>query len=88
MSSPTPLRFLLLLAETLVLQALLLTAVSVLSLTAFTFHAARQGYTFEFLGPALFTSLMLLIFLGIIQASYCVLRPPTSVVASMHEARS
>lgn len=39
----------------IVLEALVLTATIVLSLTAYTFHAARKGYSFSYLGPILFT---------------------------------
>lgn len=51
----------------IVLEALILTAVVVLSLTAYTFWAARKGYDFSFLGPFLFTSLILLLVFGFIQ---------------------
>lgn len=53
-----------------VLEALILTAVVVLSLTAYTFWAARKGYDFSFLGPFLFTSLITLIVFGFIQAFF------------------
>lgn len=37
-----------------VLEALSLTAAIVLGLTAYTFHAASKGYSFQRLGPFLF----------------------------------
>jgi hypothetical protein len=50
-----------------VLEALVLTAVVVLSLTAYTHWAARRGQDFRFLGPILFTSLMIVLLFGIVQ---------------------
>ena len=49
------------------LEALILTAVVVLSLTAYTHWAARKGHDFSFLGPMLFTSLWIVILFGFIQ---------------------
>lgn len=43
-----------------VLEALVLTASIVVALTAYTFYAVRKGVSFSFLGPALFSGLMLL----------------------------
>lgn len=51
----------------IVLEALLLTAAVVVSLTAYTFYAARKGQDFNFLGPMLFSALMVLIMWGFIQ---------------------
>ncbi|KAI3971127.1 hypothetical protein MKW92_013668 [Papaver armeniacum] len=51
----------------IILEAAVLTAVVVLSLTMYTFWAAKKGYDFNFLGPFLFGSLMVLIVFGIIQ---------------------
>lgn len=42
-----------------VLEALALTASIVLGLTAYTFHAARKGYSFQRLGPILFAGVLL-----------------------------
>uniref|UniRef100_M8AUY6 BI1-like protein n=1 Tax=Aegilops tauschii TaxID=37682 RepID=M8AUY6_AEGTA len=50
-----------------ILQAGILTIVVVLSLTAYTFWAARRGKDFSFLGPFLFASLMILLVFGFIQ---------------------
>ncbi|KAK1412578.1 hypothetical protein QVD17_33950 [Tagetes erecta] len=50
-----------------ILEAAILTAVVVLSLTLFTFWAAKRGYDFNFLGPFLFSALMMLIVFGLIQ---------------------
>ncbi|MCL7022402.1 hypothetical protein MKW94_000805 [Papaver nudicaule] len=46
---------------------IILTAVVVISLTMYTFWAAKKGYDFNFLGPFLFGSLTVLIVFGIIQ---------------------
>ncbi|KAG0578895.1 hypothetical protein M758_4G060700 [Ceratodon purpureus] len=54
----------------IVLEALLLTAVVVFSLTAYTHWAARKGYDFSFLGPILFTSLMIVLLFGFIQVFF------------------
>ncbi|KAJ9566901.1 hypothetical protein OSB04_002867 [Centaurea solstitialis] len=51
----------------IILEAAILTAVVVVSLTAFTFWAARRGYDFNFLGPFLFGALMVLIVFSFIQ---------------------
>eukprot|EP00271_Cylindrocystis_brebissonii_P021101 TRINITY_DN7374_c0_g1_i1.p1 TRINITY_DN7374_c0_g1~~TRINITY_DN7374_c0_g1_i1.p1 ORF type:complete len:252 (-),score=33.91 TRINITY_DN7374_c0_g1_i1:1004-1759(-) len=54
-------------AGPVVLQALILTAAVVVSLTAYTFWASRRGQDFSFLGPMLFASLMVLLLWGVIQ---------------------
>ena len=54
-------------AGKVILQAGILTIVVVLSLTAYTFWAARRGKDFSFLGPFLFASLMILLVFGFIQ---------------------
>ncbi|KAL3700647.1 hypothetical protein R1sor_018669 [Riccia sorocarpa] len=54
----------------IVLEALVLTATVVLGLTAYTYYAVRQGKDFEFLGPALFVSLLVLVVFGFIQAFF------------------
>ena len=64
--------FAILLTGTVVLQATILTAVAVVGLTLFTFWAANRGYDFIFMGPFLFTSLLVLLAYMIIQ----VLCPP------------
>lgn len=51
----------------IVLQALLLTAVVVVSLTLFTFWAARGGAEFTWMGPMLFTALSVMVLAMIIQ---------------------
>ncbi|KAF7033071.1 hypothetical protein CFC21_044197 [Triticum aestivum] len=48
-------------------EAGIFTIVVVLSLTAYTFWAARRGKDFSFLGPFLFASLMILLVFGFIQ---------------------
>ncbi|GJV33159.1 BI1-like protein [Tanacetum coccineum] len=50
-----------------ILEAVILTAVVVVSLTLFTFWAAKRGYDFNFLGPFLFGALMVLIVFSFIQ---------------------
>ncbi|KAI3915279.1 hypothetical protein MKX01_035538 [Papaver californicum] len=51
----------------IILEAAVLTAVVVVSLTMYTFWAAKKGYDFNFLGPFLFASLIVLIVFAIIQ---------------------
>eukprot|EP00850_Spirogloea_muscicola_P011704 SM000073S21480 [mRNA] locus=s73:517192:519727:+ [translate_table: standard] len=50
-----------------VLEALVLTAAVVLSLTAYTFYAIKKGQDFSFLGPMLFAGLMVLFAWGFLQ---------------------
>nr|XP_043610125.1 protein LIFEGUARD 2-like [Erigeron canadensis] len=50
-----------------ILEAVILTAVVVVSLTLFTFWAAKRGYDFNFLGPFLFGAVMVLIVFSFIQ---------------------
>ncbi|XP_071716630.1 protein LIFEGUARD 2-like [Rutidosis leptorrhynchoides] len=50
-----------------ILEAAILTAVVVVSLTLFTFWGVKRGYDFNFLGPFLFGALMVLIVFGLIQ---------------------
>ncbi|WOK99429.1 protein LIFEGUARD 4-like [Canna indica] len=50
-----------------ILEAAILTAVVVVSLTLYTFWAARRGYDFNFLGPFLFAAIMILLVFSFIQ---------------------
>lgn len=50
-----------------ILESVILTAAVVVSLTAYTFWAAKRGHDFNFLGPFLFGALMVLILFAIIQ---------------------
>ncbi|KAI3749423.1 hypothetical protein L2E82_20035 [Cichorium intybus] len=50
-----------------ILEAAILTTVVVVSLTLFTFWAARRGYDFNFLGPFLFGAIMVLLVFSLIQ---------------------
>ncbi|OVA05395.1 Bax inhibitor 1-related [Macleaya cordata] len=50
-----------------ILESVILTAVVVISLTLYTFWAARRGYDFNFLGPFLFGAIMVLMVFAIIQ---------------------
>ncbi|KAJ0742565.1 hypothetical protein HanPI659440_Chr10g0365631 [Helianthus annuus] len=50
-----------------ILEAVILTAVVVVSLTLFTFWAAKKGYDFNFLGPFLFGAIMVLFIFALIQ---------------------
>jgi FtsH-binding integral membrane protein len=54
----------------IVLEALLLTAIVVVSLTAYTYWAAKRGHDFSFLGPILFTSLVIVVMFGFVQAFF------------------
>lgn len=51
----------------IILEAVILTAVVVITLTLYTFWAARRGHDFNFLGPFLSGALMVLIVFSIIQ---------------------
>ncbi|KAF6139981.1 hypothetical protein GIB67_020372 [Kingdonia uniflora] len=53
-----------------ILESVILTAVVVISLTLYTFWAARRGHDFNFLGPFLFGALMVLIVFLIIQSLF------------------
>lgn len=53
------------------LQALVLTAAVVCSLTGYTFWAAKKGKDFGFLGPVLFASLVGIVFAGLLQVRLC-----------------
>ncbi|XP_057823656.1 protein LIFEGUARD 2 [Cryptomeria japonica] len=53
-----------------ILESVLLTTVVVLSLTAYTFWAARRGSDFSFLGPFLFSAVIVLFLFAIIQAFF------------------
>ena len=46
-----------------------MTAIVVVSLTVYTYWAAKKGHDFHFLGPILFTSLMVLILFGLLQVT-------------------
>uniref|UniRef100_A0A2P2JNI2 BI1-like protein n=1 Tax=Rhizophora mucronata TaxID=61149 RepID=A0A2P2JNI2_RHIMU len=51
----------------IVLEALILTSAVVCSLTGYTFWAAKKGQDFSFLGPILFTGIIILILTSFIQ---------------------
>ncbi|BAT85473.1 hypothetical protein VIGAN_04302600 [Vigna angularis var. angularis] len=51
----------------IILESVILTAVVVISLTIYTFIAARRGHDFNFLGPFLFGALLILIAFSLIQ---------------------
>ncbi|CAA3021773.1 BI1 [Olea europaea subsp. europaea] len=51
----------------IVLEALVLTSAVVLALTGYTFWASKKGKDFSFLGPILFTSLVVLLVTSFIQ---------------------
>ncbi|KAL7151502.1 hypothetical protein ABFS83_04G035000 [Erythranthe nasuta] len=50
-----------------ILESVILTAAVVISLTLYTFWAAKRGHDFNFLGPFLFAALMVLMLFAIIQ---------------------
>lgn len=50
-----------------ILESVILTAAVVVSLTLYTFWAAKRGHDFNFLGPFLFGSLIVLLVFGLIQ---------------------
>ncbi|KAG9159127.1 hypothetical protein Leryth_026210 [Lithospermum erythrorhizon] len=51
----------------IVLEALILTSAVVFGLTGYTFWASKKGHDFSFLGPILFTSLIILVLTSFIQ---------------------
>ncbi|KAK8635860.1 hypothetical protein V6N13_004573 [Hibiscus sabdariffa] len=53
-----------------ILEAAILTAVVVISLTLYTFWAAKRGHDFSFLGPFLFAALIVLIVFALIQVFF------------------
>lgn len=53
-----------------ILEAAILTAVVVVSLTLYTFWAAKRGYDFNFLGPFLFGAMIILLIFGLVQAFF------------------
>jgi FtsH-binding integral membrane protein len=50
-----------------ILEAVVITMVVVLGLTAYTFWAAKQGYDFEFLGPFLMAAVLILMLFGLVR---------------------
>lgn len=52
-----------------ILEAVILTAAVVVSLTLYTFWAARRGQDFNFLGPFLFGAIIVLMVFAMIQVS-------------------
>eukprot|EP00252_Welwitschia_mirabilis_P020173 TRINITY_DN4889_c0_g1_i1.p1 TRINITY_DN4889_c0_g1~~TRINITY_DN4889_c0_g1_i1.p1 ORF type:complete len:304 (-),score=-5.45 TRINITY_DN4889_c0_g1_i1:160-1071(-) len=66
-----------------VLEALLLTAVVVVSLTFYTFWASRRGQDFSFLGPILFVSIIILIAFGLIQAFFPLGKISTTIYGAL-----
>lgn len=55
------------LAGKVILEAFVLTGVVVVSLTLYTFWAAKRGHDFNFLGPFLFGAIVILMLFAIIQ---------------------
>ncbi|KAL5984557.1 hypothetical protein ACLOJK_018662 [Asimina triloba] len=51
----------------IVLEALIITSAVLVSLTGYTFWAAKKGKDFSFLGPVLFAGLLVLLLVGFIQ---------------------
>ena len=50
-----------------ILESVILTAVVVVSLTLYTFWAAKRGHDFNFLGPFLFAAVIVLMVFALIQ---------------------
>lgn len=50
-----------------ILESVILTTVVVVSLTLYTFWAARRGHDFNFLGPFLFGAVLVLVVYAMIQ---------------------
>ncbi|ONK74361.1 uncharacterized protein A4U43_C03F5440 [Asparagus officinalis] len=53
-----------------ILEAAILTAVVVLGLTLYTFWAAKRGHDFSFLGPFLFSAVMVMLVFSLIQVFF------------------
>ncbi|KAJ8749467.1 hypothetical protein K2173_025662 [Erythroxylum novogranatense] len=53
-----------------ILESVILTTVVVVSLTLYTFWAARRGYDFNFLGPFLFGAILVLMVFALIQVLF------------------
>lgn len=53
-----------------ILESVILTSVVVISLTLYTFWAAKRGHDFNFLGPFLFGAVIVLMVFSFIQVSY------------------
>ncbi|CAL5353759.1 unnamed protein product [Camellia sinensis] len=53
-----------------ILESVILTAAVVISLTLYTFWAARRGHDFNFLGPFLFGAIFVLIIFALIQVLF------------------
>lgn len=56
-------------AGKVILESAILTTVVVLSLTLYTFWAAKKGYDFNFLGPFLFGAIIVLMVFAFIQVN-------------------
>lgn len=54
-------------AGKVILESVILTAVVVISLTLYTFWAAKRGHDFNFLGPFLFGAVVVLMLFALIQ---------------------
>ncbi|XP_031111118.1 BI1-like protein [Ipomoea triloba] len=67
----------------IVLEALILTSAVVSALTGYTFWAAKKGKDFNFLGPILFTSLVILIVTGFIQMFFPLGSASTAVLSAI-----
>ncbi|GMP90919.1 hypothetical protein CsSME_00041838 [Camellia sinensis var. sinensis] len=62
--------FLFLICNWVILESVILTAAVVISLTLYTFWAARRGHDFNFLGPFLFGAIFVLIIFALIQVLF------------------
>ncbi|GJN23345.1 hypothetical protein PR202_gb10987 [Eleusine coracana subsp. coracana] len=66
-----------------ILESAILTSVVVVSLTAYTFWAARRGHDFSFLGPFLFAAVMILLVFALIQIFFPLGRVATMVYGGL-----
>lgn len=71
-------------AGRIVLEALILTSAVVASLTGYTFWASKKGKDFSYLGPILFSSLIVLLFTGFIQVMFLFLSMFTNYLLTLH----
>lgn len=68
-----------------VLQALFLTSVVVSALTGYTFWASKKGKDFNYLGPLLFSCLMVLVMTGLVQVHMYILQAESLVQFNIHQ---
>ncbi|KAA8550827.1 hypothetical protein F0562_002511 [Nyssa sinensis] len=64
----------------IILESVVLTALVVISLTLYTFWAARRGHDFSFLGPFLFGAILVLLVYSLVQVFF----PPNKISLTIY----